>query len=60
MVNEDLNMDPYNINALCCLLVMLFLLVLVTLFGLKWRHDATPIMQVLALLLINEIFYSAS
>lgn len=40
--------------------VMLFLVVLVALFALKWRQDCIPIMQVLTILLVNQILYSAS
>lgn len=51
--NSDINIDAYNVNAWCSIGVMLFLVTLVTLFGLKWRHDSIPIMQVLTILLVN-------
>ena len=39
---------------------MLFLVTLVALFGFRWRYDCIPIMQVLTILLVNQILYSAS
>lgn len=55
-----LAINPDDINIWCSVAVVLFLFTIVTIFGLKWRHDAIPIMQVLNILLINQIFYSAS
>ena len=57
---EDMNIDVENANAWCSVVIMLFLIALVTLFGCKWRHDSIPIMQVLTVLLINQILYTAS
>ena len=56
--NSAISLDAYDANVWCSVGVMLFLITLVTLFGLKWRYNSIPIMQVLTILLINEILYS--
>jgi positive regulator of sigma E activity len=59
MIEPVVGLDLHDTNLWLSSTVLLYLCILVTLYMIKWRHQKIPIMQILTILLVNEILYSA-